>query len=99
MPRRRLMLLVLLCGLLGPMGELVPSAAQPPAGAEGLRPGLTAKQVRDLLGPPTHISRRIILNRTHEQWHYAKPRVRLSFDHPRGSEAVLVRISGRDRGD
>jgi hypothetical protein len=99
MPRRRLMLLALLCGLIGPMSDLEQTGAQPPAGVEGLRLGMTSNQVRDLLGPPTNVSRRIILYRTHEQWHYAKQGLRLSFDHPRGASAVLVRISARDRGD
>ena len=99
MPYGRLILLGLLCGLLGPIIDLAPSAAQPPAGAESIRLGMTAKQVHGLLGPPTNISRRIILYRTHEQWHYAKPRLRLSFDHPRGASAVLVGISTPDRND
>ena len=96
MPRLRLMLLIFLCGLLSPLIDLAPSAEQPPVGAEGLRLGMTAKRVRDLLGPPRHISRRVILYRTQEQWHYAKPPLRLSFDYPRGSSPILVRISGRD---
>ena len=57
---------------------------------------MTAPQVRDQLGAPTTVSRRIILYRTHEQWHYAKSGLRLSFDHPRGASAVLVRISARE---
>ena len=99
MPRGRLLLLGLLCGLLGPMIDRAPSAAQPPAGVESIRLGMNTQQVHALLGPPTNISRRIILYRTHEQWHYAKPRLRLSFDHPRGMPAVLVRISALDRND
>lgn len=99
MPRGRLLLLGLLCGLLGPMIDRAPSAAQPPAGAGSIRLGMNTKQVLTLLGPPTNISRRIILYRTHEQWHYAKPRLRLSFDQPRGKPAVLVRISALDRND
>ena len=97
--RRALLLLVVLCGILGPLGDLARSAEQPPVGAEALRLGMTSAQVRDVLGPPTNVSRRIILYRTHEQWHYTKPSLRLSFDHPRGSSAVLVRISKRDRPD
>jgi hypothetical protein len=99
MPRARAMLLVLLCGLIGAMRVPAQMDAQPTVGAEKLRSGMTAKQVRDLLGPPTNVSRRIILYRTHEQWHYAKSGLRLSFDHPRGASAVLVRISARDRTD
>ena len=98
MPYGRLILLCLLCGLLGPVIELA-SSEQPPAGPESLRLGMTAQQVHGLLGPPTNISRRIILYRTHEQWHYVKPRLRLSFDHPRGATAVLVGISTADRND
>ena len=99
MPYGRLMLLGLVCGLLGPMIDFAPSAAQLPAGPESIRLGMTATQVHGLLGPPTNISRRIILYRTHEQWHYAKPRLRLSFDHPRGTTAVLVGISAPVRND
>ena len=96
MPRGRLMLLVLICGHIGPLIALARPVEQPAVKADGLRLGLTTKQVRDSLGTPTHISRRVILYRTQEQWHYARPRVRLSFDQPQGSPAVLVRISGRD---
>jgi hypothetical protein len=98
MPRRRLLLLALSCGLLGPVSDLAQSAAQPPPETEPLRLGMTANQVRDLLGPPTNISRRVILYRTHEQWHYDKLGLRLSFDHPRGATARLVQIAMRDRG-
>ena len=90
---------LLLCGLFVSICFPEQATAQLPAGAEGLRLGMTSTRVRDLLGPPPHVSRRIILYRTHEQWHYAKSGLRLSFDHPRGASAVLVRISGRDWGD
>ena len=96
MPRRRLMLLAFLCGLTGPLSDTTRTVAQPPSGVERVRLGMTAAQVRDQLGPPTNISRRIILYRTHEQWHYAKSALRLSFDHPRGASAVLTRISARE---
>lgn len=96
MPRRPLMLLALLCGLASPVSDTARTVAQPPSGVERVRLGMTAAQVRDQLGVPTNISRRIILYRTHEQWHYAKTGLRLSFDHPRGSSSVLVRISARE---
>ena len=99
MPRCRLLLLLFLCGHLGPLSNPAPSAEQPPAGADSLRLGMSPKQVRDILGEPMNVSRRIILNRTHEQWHYNKLRLRLSFDHPRGASAVLVRISPTERKD
>ena len=96
MTDRRLIVLAFLFGLVGPLGERARTNAQPPSGVERVRLGMTAAQVRDQLGPPTNISRRIILYRTHEQWHYAKSGLRLSFDHPRGASAVLVRISARE---
>ena len=92
----RLILLAFLCGLVGPLGDPAPTNAQPPSGVERIRLGMTAPQVRDQLGAPTNVSRRIVLHRTHEQWHYAKSGLRLSFDHPRGASAVLVRISARE---
>jgi hypothetical protein len=96
MPRPRLLFLALLCGLAGPLSDAARTVAQPPSGVGRVRLGMTAAQVRDHLGAPTTISRRIILYRTHEQWHFAKTGLRLSFDHLRGSSAVLVRISARD---
>jgi hypothetical protein len=96
MPRRRLILLVLLCGLSGPSSDAARTNAQPTSGVERIRLGMTASQVRDHLGVPTGVSRRIILYRTHEQWHYAKSGLRLSFDHPRGSPPVLIRIATRE---
>jgi hypothetical protein len=89
-------LLAFLFGLVGPLGECARTNAQPPSGVDHVRLGMTAGQVRDQLGPPTNISRRIILYRTHEQWQYAKSGLRLSFDHPRGASAVLVRISAKE---
>lgn len=96
MPRRRLILLAFLCGLTGPLSNTARTIEQPPSRVERVRLGMSAAQVRDQLGAPTNISRRIILYRTHEQWHYASSGLRLSFDRPRGASAVLVRISARD---
>ena len=58
-----------------------------------LRPGLTAAQVRDLLGPPRHIARQILYARYLEQWTYDDPiGVRIEFDWRKGQERQILTV-------
>jgi hypothetical protein len=58
-----------------------------------LRPGMTAAQVQDLLGPPKHVARQILYARYLEQWTYDDPvGVRIEFDWRKGQERQILTV-------
>jgi hypothetical protein len=58
-----------------------------------LRAGMTAAQVRDLLGPPKHVARQILYARYLEQWTYDDPvGVRIEFDWRKGQERQILTV-------
>jgi hypothetical protein len=63
-----------------------------------LHPGLTAAQVRDLLGQPKHVSRQILYARYLEQWTYDEPfGVRIEFDWRKGQERQILTVQPLSR--
>jgi hypothetical protein len=59
--------------------------------ATQLRPGMTAEEVRSLLGPPRRTARQLLYQRYLEQWLYEEPvRLRLDFDCRRGQPPLLL---------
>lgn len=58
-----------------------------------LRPGMTAAQVRDLVGKPRSIARQILYARYVEQWTYDDPfSVRIEFDWRKGHERQILTV-------
>jgi hypothetical protein len=56
-----------------------------------LERGMTAEQVRALVGPPKRIARQLLYHRHLEQWVYEQPYpVRLTFDCLRGQKPQLL---------
>lgn len=69
-----------------------PDAPKPPAIEASLRPGMTAAEVRALLGPPQRIARQVIYKRCLEQWLYESPPLRLEFNSVQGQPSLLLTI-------
>jgi hypothetical protein len=78
--------MILVAAILAAIG-LTP-AQQPGA----VRIGMTANEVRKILGEPEHISRQILFRRHFEQWQFAKPVRIIEFHGVRGEEARATRI-------
>jgi hypothetical protein len=71
----------------------VPSGDDWKKAAARLRPGMTAAEVRELLGPPRRTARQILYQRYREQWLYEEPvRLRLDFDCRRGQPPFLLTL-------
>jgi hypothetical protein len=60
--------------------------------AAALQPGMTAAQVRELLGPPKRIAREILYARYVEQWTYDNPAVRIEFEWRKGKEKQIQTV-------
>jgi hypothetical protein len=60
--------------------------------AEAIRPGMTAAQVRELLGAPKRVARQILYARYVEQWTYDDPAVRIEFDWRKGQEKQIQTV-------
>lgn len=61
-------------------------------GGREARPGMTAAQVRELLGPPKRVAREILYARYVEQWTYDDPPVRIEFDWRKGQEKQIQTV-------
>ncbi len=58
-----------------------------------LHQGMTATEVRNLLGPPKHTARQILYGRYLEQWTYDGPTpVRIEFDWRKGQEKQILTV-------
>lgn len=60
--------------------------------AAALHPGMTAAQVRELLGPPKRTAREILYARYVEQWTYDEPAVRIEFEWRKGKEKQIQTV-------
>ena len=72
-------------------------AKQPAPGLIAVRPGMTAREVHQLLGPPARVSRQILYRRYLEQWLYegSSPfRIEFSALHRQEPQVLNVYPSG-----
>jgi hypothetical protein len=98
--RCRLLAALAVCLALPPAVPAEPVAAEPPRAeltprekVVQLRPGMTAREVRELLGQPRHIARQILYARYLEQWTYDEPlNVRIEFDWRKGQERQILAV-------
>jgi hypothetical protein len=66
---------------------------QPPEAPAGVRVGMTADQVRQLLGPPRRVARQILYRRYLEQWSYDAPAPRtIIFEYVVGQEPKVIAL-------
>jgi hypothetical protein len=87
--------LAVLVGVPGPIGSTEPApaidpAVRLPAPLDRVRRGMTATEVRQLLGAPKRVTRQIVFRRHIEQWLYDQPapcRVELLCE--RGEEGIV----------
>jgi len=74
-------------------GVTVPAADDP--GSPGIRKGMTANEVRRLLGPPVRIVREVLYRRHIEQWVYENPHpFRVQISCVRGEDPVVTGVIG-----
>jgi hypothetical protein len=66
----------------------------PPNASNAIRLGMTQRDLKQALGPPSHVSRLILFRRHLEQWQYVDPPKWVEFNAVRGEEPVLSRFSG-----
>jgi hypothetical protein len=60
-----------------------------------VHPGMTPKQVREMLDEPTRISRQILHRRQLEQWYYDKPiPLWIEFNCVKGQEPYVLTVQG-----
>jgi len=59
--------------------------------------GMTAGQVKQLLGRPDQVSRQIVFRRHVEQWRYEQFPGWLEFQCPRGEEARVSHVHENDK--
>jgi hypothetical protein len=60
---------------------------------EQVRPGLSAEQVRQLLGPPQRVARQVLYHRYFEQWVYDAPlNLRIEFECRRGQQIQVQSV-------
>ena len=77
----------------GLSGEPFRAETDPHDKVAQLRPGMTAAQVRDLVGQPRHVARQILYARYLEQWTYDDPiGVRIEFDWRKGQERQILTV-------
>jgi hypothetical protein len=75
----------------GPRGQ--PPAEVKKVDLTRLKPGLTATEVRELLGQPKRVSRQILSGRYLEQWTFDPPNaVRIEFDWRKGQERQILTV-------
>ena len=73
--------------------QLTPDSAKKAKDEPALQRGVTAAEVRRLLGPPARISRQVLYRRSFEQWTYDDPRsMRLELDCVKGQEPRVLSI-------
>ncbi len=58
-----------------------------------IRAGMNQRELKQILGPPAHVSRMLLFRRHLEQWHYVNPPRWVEFNVPRGEEAIVTRFS------
>jgi hypothetical protein len=96
--KRLLPLLLLLGGCLTVLARPDPPA--PTGRLAQVEVGMTARQVRVLVGPPARIARQVFYQGTLEQWIYERPEPgRVEVLHRLGKEAQVqtVRLQGQPR--
>jgi hypothetical protein len=65
----------------------------PPPDLAQLRQGMTAAEVRALLGPPKRVGRQVVHKRCLEQWVYETPfAVRIDFDWVQGRPSQILTV-------
>jgi hypothetical protein len=78
----------------------VPGKDEPPpvADPDQVRKGMTAAEVRKLLGPPKRVARQILYRRHLELWTYEPPlNVRIEFECPRGDDPTVLSVQPREK--
>lgn len=85
------MLSLFLSACLG-VSHAPPEGPKAPPAASSLRPGMTAAQVLDLLGPPKRVARQVIYKRCLEQWIYDVPSLRIELDSVQGQLAHVLSV-------
>jgi hypothetical protein len=64
-----------------------------PADLSRLRPGLTAAEVVQVLGPPKRVARQVLYKRCVEQWYYDAPfPLRVELDWVQGRESQFQAV-------
>jgi hypothetical protein len=83
----RLVFHIVAAGLLGAVAIVQigsEALAAPPVDMDQIKPGMTADEVRKLLGPPKSTARQVLYGRYLEQWTYDVPAIRIEFDWRKG---------------
>jgi hypothetical protein len=63
---------------------------------DAVRRGMSAAEVRQLVGPSARVTRLILFRRSIEQWHYEELSGQIEFAHPRGEEPYVLGVHSRD---
>lgn len=93
MKRALFLLMAFVLLTLGRVSALAQPPAPEPAWLDRLHVGMTADEVRQLLGEPKSVGRQILFRRHLEQWVYADPvAVRIEFECLAGQESHVKTI-------
>jgi hypothetical protein len=83
--------LLVTCATVSPLAR---SASPAVGGADFVRTGMSQRELKQILGQPTHVSRLLLFRRHLEQWSYVDPPRWVEFSAPRGEEPTVNRFSG-----